>query len=121
MRCEKTTLRGDVQCHGTAGHEGPCFIGGVVLADFDQAEVARELDAALRDRAGVGSLLRALPHCDGCQNGPVATRVTKEGLRICDSDSHHGSGYADLQYARLVRVLSAKLDGSLSPTRKEEP
>lgn len=40
MPCEKTTKDGKVRCQGTVAHRGPCFFGGVTLADFDRAEAA---------------------------------------------------------------------------------
>jgi hypothetical protein len=46
-QCEKTTKDGKVRCRGSEGHDGPCFLGGVTLADFDRvaAERRREKDA----------------------------------------------------------------------------
>src|ERR1700727_2674026 len=40
MRCAKTK-DGTVQCQGSEGHDGQCFLGGVVLADFDRVAEAR--------------------------------------------------------------------------------
>ena len=37
MKCENTTKDKTVRCQGATGHEGPCFFGGVTLADFDKA------------------------------------------------------------------------------------
>jgi hypothetical protein len=40
-RCEKTTKDGQVRCRGSKGHDGPCFLGGVTLADFDRVAEAK--------------------------------------------------------------------------------
>ena len=34
-QCQKTTKNGEVRCQGGEGHQGPCFLGGVLLADFE--------------------------------------------------------------------------------------
>ena len=43
-QCSKTTKDGKVRCRGSEGHAGPCFLGGVTLADFDRSveEARRE-------------------------------------------------------------------------------
>jgi hypothetical protein len=48
-QCSKTTKDGKVQCRGSEGHAGPCFLGSVTLADFDRSaeEAQREKDADL--------------------------------------------------------------------------
>ena len=60
MPCEKTTKDGKVRCQGTVAHRGPCFFGGVTLADFDSAEAARMAESdGVRAIAALRGLVEA--------------------------------------------------------------
>lgn len=48
IRCQKTTKDGKVQCSGGDGHDGGCFLGGVLLADFDRSSEELSARDALR-------------------------------------------------------------------------
>ena len=71
-QCPKTTKNGEVRCHGGEGHQGPCFLGGVLLADFEPPpDVEMALCRAHAD-------LRAVEAIAGIARMPTTTKYTRE-------------------------------------------